>query len=125
LTGQSPRSNLDAKRQNEGLVGRVLAQVRVTSSESERPILFLRLFTVNETACSVRARRQLERLQQQFGQLEIEVIDVLERPDLAEEEAVLATPALIRSRPLPRRKIIGDLSDWEAVVASLNLHEAT
>ena len=39
----------------------------------------------------------------------------------AEEEEVLATPALIRFRPLPRRKVIGDLSDWEAVVAGLNL----
>jgi circadian clock protein KaiB len=81
------------------------------------------LFTVDETSGSVRARRQLERLQQQLGEgeLQIEVIDVLERPDLAEEEEVLATPALIRSRPLPRRKIIGDLSDWETVVATLNL----
>jgi circadian clock protein KaiB len=81
------------------------------------------LFTVDETSGSVRARRQLERLQQQLGEseLEIKVIDVLERPDLAEEEEVLATPALIRFHPLPRRKIIGDLSDWETVVASLNL----
>jgi circadian clock protein KaiB len=81
------------------------------------------LFTVNETSRSVRARRQLERLQQLLGEreLELEVIDVLERPDVAEEEGVLATPALIRSRPLPMRKIIGDLSDWETVAASLNL----
>jgi circadian clock protein KaiB len=81
------------------------------------------LFTVDETSGSVRARSRLERLQQQLGEgeVEIEVIDVLVRPDLAEEEAVLATPALIRLRPLPRRKVIGDLSDWEAVVAGLNL----
>jgi len=84
------------------------------------------LFTVDETSGSVRARRRLERLQQQLGEgeVEIEVIDVLVRPDLAEEEAVLATPALIRFRPLPRRKVIGDLSDWEAVVAGLNLPDA-
>jgi circadian clock protein KaiB len=94
-----------------------------TDNTRERPILSLCLFTVDETSGSVRARRQLERLQQQLdrGELEIEVIDVLERPDLAEEEEVLATPALIRSRPLPRRKIVGDLSDWETVVVSLNL----
>ncbi len=94
-----------------------------TDNACERPLLSLCLFTVDETPGSVRARRQLERLQQQLGEgeLEIEVIDVLERPDLAEEEEVLATPALIRSRPLPRRKIIGDLSDWETVVATLNL----
>jgi circadian clock protein KaiB len=94
-----------------------------TDNARERPILSLCLFTVDETSGSMRARRQLERLQQQLdrGELEIEVIDVLERPDLAEEEEVLATPALIRFRPLPRRKIVGDLSDWETVVVSLNL----
>lgn len=93
-----------------------------TDNTRAGPILSLCLFTVDETSGSVRARRQLERLQQQLGrELEIEVIDVLERPDLAEEEEVLATPALIRSRPLPRRKIVGDLSDWETVVVSLNL----
>lgn len=94
-----------------------------TDNARERPILSLCLFTVDETSGSMRARRQLERLQQQLdrGELELEVIDVLERPDLAEEEEVLATPALIRFRPLPRRKIVGDLSDWETVVVSLNL----
>jgi circadian clock protein KaiB len=83
------------------------------------------LYTVDEAPSSVRARRQVERLQQLLGQgeLEIEVIDVLERPDLAEEEEVLATPMLIRSRPSPRRKIVGDLSDWETVLASLNLSD--
>lgn len=94
-----------------------------TENARERPPLSLCLFTVDETSGSVRARRRLERLQQQLGQGEVEitVIDVLARPDLAEEEEVLATPALIRLRPLPRRKVIGDLSDWETVVASLNL----
>jgi circadian clock protein KaiB len=96
-----------------------------TDDSRGRPILSLCLYTVDEAPSSVRARRQVERLQQLLGrgELEIEVIDVLERPDLAEEEEVLATPVLIRSRPLPRRKIVGDLSDWETVVASLNLSD--
>ena len=94
-----------------------------TENARERPLLSLCLFTVDETSGSVRARKRIERLQQQLGEgeVEIEVIDVLARPDLAEEEEVLATPALIRFRPLPRRKVIGDLSDWETVVASLSL----
>jgi circadian clock protein KaiB len=94
-----------------------------TENARERPLLSLCLFTVDETSGSVRARTRLERLQQQLGEgeVEIEVIDVLARPDLAEEEEVLATPALIRFRPLPRRNVIGDLSDWETVVATLNL----
>lgn len=50
-----------------------------------------------------------------------EEVDVLERPDLAEAEHILATPALVRHRPLPRRKIIGDLSEWDRVSLALDL----
>lgn len=50
-----------------------------------------------------------------------EVVDVLERPDLAEEDRVFATPALVRRSPEPVRKLIGDLSDRELVLSSLRL----
>lgn len=42
---------------------------------------------------------------------EIEVIDTLERPDLAEEARILATPTVVRLEPLPELRVIGDLSD--------------
>ena len=42
---------------------------------------------------------------------EIEVIDVMERPEAAEEERVLATPTVLRLSPQPRRRVVGDLSD--------------
>ena len=42
---------------------------------------------------------------------ELEVIDVLDQPALAEEERILATPTVIRLVPLPRRRVVGDLSD--------------
>jgi hypothetical protein len=47
---------------------------------------------------------------------EVEVIDVLQFPDLAERERVLATPTLLKESPLPRRRITGDLSDLEQVL---------
>ena len=49
------------------------------------------------------------------------IIDVLERPQLAEEDKILATPTLIRESPTPPRRIIGDLSDPEKVILSLDL----
>jgi circadian clock protein KaiB len=51
----------------------------------------------------------------------IEVIDVMERPDLAEQARILATPVLIRLAPLPRLSMIGDLSDWKVVAEVLEL----
>lgn len=53
--------------------------------------------------------------------LTVEVIDVLERPQLAEEARILATPVLIRQHPLPPRRIVGDLSDWQTVAEVLDL----
>ena len=51
----------------------------------------------------------------------IEVIDLQQRPEVAEEQHLLATPALIRLSPLPVRRIIGDLSDAEQVMLALDL----
>jgi len=53
------------------------------------------------------------------------IIDVLERPQLAEDERILVTPTLIKPFPLPSRRVIGDLSDIEKVLSELNLMSAT
>lgn len=85
--------------------------------------LTLSLFVTDSTPSSVRARTQLSNWLQHSGSdaVRLEVVDVLERPDLAEAERILATPALVRHHPPPRRKIIGDLSDWEALLLALDL----
>jgi circadian clock protein KaiB len=87
--------------------------------------LVLSLFVTDSTPSSVRARAQLTGWLHRAGSdaVRLEVVDVLEHPDRAEVEHILATPTLIRHHPLPRRKIIGDLSDWEAVVLSLDLQD--
>lgn len=90
------------------------------------PRLVLSLFVTDATPSSARARRHLETWMQRSGSqgVLLDVIDVRERPDLAEAERVLATPTLIRHKPLPRRKIVGDLSDWETVALNIDLEEA-
>ena len=52
---------------------------------------------------------------------DLEIIDVLEFPDLAEDERILATPTLIKSLPPPLRRVIGDLSDKEKVLLGLEV----
>lgn len=49
------------------------------------------------------------------------IIDVLERPQLAEDAKILATPTLIKELPPPTRRIIGDLSDTDKVLSGLDL----
>jgi circadian clock protein KaiB len=81
------------------------------------------LFVAGNTGPSARARRELDRLRVELeeGGWSIEVIDVTERPDLAERARILATPVLTRLAPLPRLSMIGDLSDWKVVAEVLEL----
>lgn len=55
------------------------------------------------------------------GRYSIEVIDLLERPDLAEGRQIFAVPTLVRQLPPPLRKIIGDLSNYEKLIMGLDI----
>jgi circadian clock protein KaiB len=83
----------------------------------------LKLYVAGNTPNSVRALKTLRNiLEQDFqGVYALKVIDVLENPQVAEEDKILATPTLAKILPPPVRKIIGDLSDREKVLIGLNL----
>ena len=55
------------------------------------------------------------------GRYKIEVVDLLEKPQLAKGDQILAIPTLVRQLPAPIKKIIGDLSDTERVLVGLDL----
>lgn len=86
----------------------------------------LRLYVTGHTSHSKRAIENLKEICEVEikGMYEVEVIDVLERPGLAEREKILATPTLVKQLPEPVRKIIGDLSDRENVLLGLDLMPA-
>jgi circadian clock protein KaiB len=83
----------------------------------------LKLFITGQTSRSSRAIANLRRIcEDALGtEYELNIIDVLERPQLAEDERILATPTLIKEFPLPVRRIIGDLSDTSQVLQGLEL----
>lgn len=85
--------------------------------------LLLRLYITGQTPKSERAVANLRRICQEDLQDEyhLDIIDVLERPELAEDEKILATPTLIKELPPPLRRIIGDLSIKEKVLLGLDL----
>jgi circadian clock protein KaiB len=83
----------------------------------------LRLYVAGKTEKSVTALTNLKRYCEEHlkGQYRIEVIDLLEKPQLAEGDQILAIPTLVRKVPEPIRKIIGDLSNEEKVLVGLNI----
>jgi circadian clock protein KaiB len=83
----------------------------------------LRLYVAGQTDKSIRAIRNLNRfcVEHLEGRFTIEVIDLLERPQLAESDQILAIPTLVRRLPEPIKKIIGDLSNEERVLVGLDI----
>jgi len=83
----------------------------------------LRLYVAGKTQKSIAALNNLKRYCEEHlkGQYVIEVIDLLEHPQLAEGDQILAVPTLVKKVPEPVRKIIGDLSNEEKVLVGLDI----
>lgn len=89
-------------------------------------VTMLRLYVSGRTQRTEQAIRNLQKMceEQLQGRYSLEVMDVLEKPELAEEEHILATPTLIRYSPPPVRRIVGDLSNAKKVLEGLDLMPA-
>jgi circadian clock protein KaiB len=87
------------------------------------PQYLLKLYVTGQTPRSQQAIANLRRIceEELDDQFEMVVIDVLERPQLAEDEKILATPTVVKELPQPIRRIIGDLSDTDRVLLGLDL----
>jgi circadian clock protein KaiB len=83
----------------------------------------LRLYVAGQTPKSLTAFANLRKICETHlaGRYEIEVIDLLERPQLARGDEIIAVPTLVRKLPEPITKLIGDLSDTERVLVGLQL----
>lgn len=83
----------------------------------------LRLYVAGQTPKSVAAFANLKRICEEHleGRYQIEIIDLLERPQLAKGDEIIAIPTLVRRLPEPIKKIIGDLSNTEKVLVGLQL----
>jgi circadian clock protein KaiB len=83
----------------------------------------LRLYVAGQTAKSLTAFANLKKVCEQHlaGRYNIEVVDLLENPQLARGDQIVAIPTLVRKLPEPIRKIIGDLSNTERVLVGLQL----
>ena len=85
----------------------------------------LRLFVNGRSPKARNAMAALEDLRQRLPQsADIEVVDIAVHPEIAEHERLIATPVLVRTAPLPLRRIVGDLSDHALVLDALDLARA-
>jgi circadian clock protein KaiB len=81
--------------------------------------LFVSGLTPHSTGAISRVREICDR--HLAGQFELEVIDVLKKPELARREEVVALPTLIKRHPGPPRRLVGDLSNTDRVLRCLGL----
>lgn len=83
----------------------------------------LRLFIAGSSPVSVRAIKNLREICEEFlkGRYELEIIDAHQQPWLVRDENVTAIPMLIKKKPEPCRRIIGDFSDREKVLMGLGI----
>ena len=101
---------------------------RRSSGSDGRPAKLwrLRLYVAGQTPKSLTAFSNLKAICENHlkGHYRIEVIDLLEQPQLSKGDQILAIPTLVRKLPQPVRKIIGDLSNTGRVLVGLDLRPA-
>ena len=84
---------------------------------------FLRLYITGHTPRSLRSVENLRKLCERYlkGRYDLEVIDIYQQPALAKEGQIIAAPTVIKSLPLPLRRLVGDFSDTSRVILGLDL----
>ncbi len=111
------------------------AKVAAKSAKRKRPanktkpgdFWELRLYIAGQTPNSIVAIGNLKRICEERlqGRYRIEVIDLLEKPQLAKGDQIVAIPTLVRKLPTPIKKIIGNLSRAEHALVGLDLQRAS
>jgi len=97
------------------------------ASRRKDQLYVLRLYVAGLTARSRTAIANITSICEEHlhGRYDLEVIDVFQRPILAREEQIVATPTLVKKLPMPLRRLIGDLSEREKVLVGLDLRRVS
>ncbi len=97
--------------------------MNICDAEIEDLTFVFQLFIAGGEAHSKTAMTNLSEICESHikGRYEIQILDVFESPDLALENSIFLTPALVRVSPRPRITIFGNLSDTTKVLTALQL----
>ena len=122
----SRRSGALARREGGTVRGPAVAASRSAPNGRPAKAWQLRLYVAGQTPKSLTAFSNLKKICENHlkDRYHIEVIDLVEQPQLSKGDQILAVPTLVRKLPQPVRKIIGDLSDTDRVLVGLDLRPA-
>ena len=95
------------------------------TAADRKPNYVLRLYITGTTPRSAYAIANVRTICEEHleGRYELEVIDISQRPELAEGEQIIAAPTLIKKLPLPLRRFFGDMSNTQSILIGLDLRE--
>ena len=112
------------RRRPDGPVPTSAAEFERDLAEDSKSRYVLRLYVAGATQRSTAAIANLRAMCDEHlaGRYELQVIDVYQEPLLALEGHILAAPTLVKSAPLPVRRLLGDLSDRDKLFAALDIH---
>lgn len=100
-------------------------KLNLTVSGLSQERYIMRLYITGCTSRSALAIKNLKRICEEYleGGYELEVVDLYQKPSLAQIDQIIASPTLVKRSPLPFRRIIGDMSDKEKILSGLGLKE--
>ncbi len=101
------------------------AELGKAAQDQRKMVYVLRLYVAGMSPRSSRAIQSVQKLCEEYlpGRYELEVVDVYQHPEAARTQQVIAAPTLVKSLPLPLRRMIGDLTNKEKVMVNLDLRE--
>jgi circadian clock protein KaiB len=97
---------------------------RYEEAADEQSVYELKLFVTGATPNSAQAIANVTNICEEHlhNRYNLEVIDVYQQPSKAKDQRILALPMLLKSFPLPLKRMIGDMSDTAKVLSSLGLN---
>jgi len=100
-----------------------LAEYEDAARRASQAHYVLKLFVGGSSTRSARAISRVRGICEEYlpGRYDLEVIDIYQQPDLASVNQLLAAPTLIKERPEPVRRLVGDMSDEDRVLSSLSI----
>ena len=104
---------LDSRPEFDKMLERASDQVRYV----------LRLYVTGATGRSLRAIANIRGFCERYlkGRYELKVVDVYQQPSLVQAEQIIAAPTLVKSEPPPEKRLVGDFSDRDRLLASFRL----